>query len=318
MQKKAFKRQKRSIRNIFSGLDYTTALIVACLALFIFSIGIVASNYIKEEYYNKIDHKKPLVITNLTYCNGEKLDLTVPQSSNPVPLVIYIHGGGWQYGSKVGGSVNLVKPLISQGFAVASINYRLSHAAKFPAQVQDVFCAVRYLRAYADRYQINPDQIGLIGISAGAHLAVLAANTADNQEFTKGSYPEQSNKVGAAVAINGVYNLTADNITDVTNQNINRLLSGSSSTRSQASPVSYVTSNLPPQLLIYSIKDAQVSPKQTKGYYTALQKEGGRATILPVDSADHNLGPYWSLDTNPKRKQIFNTITEFFKKELQK
>jgi acetyl esterase/lipase len=112
-----------------------------------------------------------------------KLDLYVPSGlAKPPPIVIYIHGGGWEAGSKENPPYFL-PVLLKQGFALASINYRLSQMAIFPAQIYDCKAAVRWVRVNADKYHYNADKIGLVGDSAGGHLVALLGTTANDPKL---------------------------------------------------------------------------------------------------------------------------------------
>jgi acetyl esterase/lipase len=124
---------------------------------------------------------------DLTYCTtgsgvALKMDLRYPQQfKSPAPLVIYVHGGAWQGGDKAQGSgMRFVPTLLERGYIIASINYRLAPEYIFPAQIEDVRCAVRHLRANAARYGLDPDRIGAIGGSAGGHLVALLGTSGDN------------------------------------------------------------------------------------------------------------------------------------------
>src|SRR5690606_30588174 len=108
-----------------------------------------------------------------------KLDLYVPRHRRPVPLIIWIHGGGWSEGGK---DDPPALPLLYARYAVASIEYRLSGRAQFPAQIHDVKAAVRFLRANAGRYRLDPDRFGVWGESAGGHLAALLGLTSAGSE----------------------------------------------------------------------------------------------------------------------------------------
>lgn len=111
-----------------------------------------------------------------------KLDLYLPEKSDkPLPLLISIHGGAWAMGDKAGGSP--IIPLASEGYAVAVISYRLSEQATFPAQIQDCKAAVRWLRANAAKYNIDPDHFGTWGSSAGGHLSALTGTSGGAKEF---------------------------------------------------------------------------------------------------------------------------------------
>lgn len=114
---------------------------------------------------------------------AQKLDLYVPETGEaPYPLVIYIHGGAFMMGDKAM-SANELDPLINAGFAVASLNYRLSGEALFPAQVHDVKAAVRWLRANAETYGIDPDNFAAWGASAGGNLVAMLGTTGDVEEL---------------------------------------------------------------------------------------------------------------------------------------
>ena len=114
-------------------------------------------------------------LRDLAYVSGgharQKLDLYLPKSDGPLPLVIWIHGGGWRQGTK-GGNLPALR-LARRGYAVASLDYRLSGDAKFPAQIEDCKAAVRWLRAHVKKYNLNPDRFGAWGSSAGGHLVAL-------------------------------------------------------------------------------------------------------------------------------------------------
>ena len=274
--------------------------------------------YLQKRHMQQTDHKQPLIVTNLEYCNNEKLDLFVPQSSRPVPLVIYIHGGGWRYGSKVGGTLDIFTPLLKDDIAVASINYRLSDNKKYPASVEDVLCAVRFLKSQAKTFNIDAERVGLAGISAGAHLAALAANSPDEEVFTNEKYSEYSSRVEVAVLINGIFDLNDKRLTVETQENIDNFIEDNSSeTLRQASPIYSLNDQSPVQLIIYSSKDKLVRPAQSKQYYQRSKQAGADFQLVEVDSADHNLNPWFRLDSRPSKKSIKEKINNFFLDQLR-
>jgi acetyl esterase/lipase len=119
-----------------------------------------------------------------TSSSAQKLDLYLPKSGEPFPLVIMVHGGGFMFGDKGDGAgLTGVDQLLAAGYAVASINYRLSGEAIYPAQIHDAKAAVRFLRANSEKYKLNPDKFGAWGASAGGNLVALLGTTCGAAEL---------------------------------------------------------------------------------------------------------------------------------------
>ena len=139
-----------------------------------------------------------------------RLDLYLPEKvDHPLPIVVWIHGGGWQAGNK--GQRCPAIPLAAAGYAVASINYRLSQHALFPAQLEDCKAAIRWLRANAAQYHFDPKHVGVWGLSAGGHLAGLLGTTGGMKEFEgKGGNLDQSSRVQAVADWCGPMDFTAE------------------------------------------------------------------------------------------------------------
>ncbi len=141
-------------------------------------------------------------LRNLPYvANGhqqQRLDIFLPEKpAGRLPLIVWIHGGGWAWGSK---EDCLCVPLVAKGYAVAAINYRFSQHALFPAQIEDCKAAIRWLRANADKYHFDPDHIGVWGSSAGGHLVALLGTTGGRKEFEgKDGNLDQSSRVQCVV-----------------------------------------------------------------------------------------------------------------------
>ena len=134
---------------------------------------------------------------------AQRLDLFLPPSGNgPFPVIVFIHGGGWSAGSRVLDALSPQRQLTLRGYAVASIDYRLSGTDRYPAAVRDVKAAIRYLRAYASRYSLDASHIALWGTSAGAHLAALVGLTGNEALFDDASLGniEQSARVQAIIS----------------------------------------------------------------------------------------------------------------------
>ena len=143
------------------------------------------------------------VLANLEYVPGgherQRLDLYVPAEADaPLPVIVWIHGGAWLGGSKEMGVPAL--PFVGKGYAVASINYRLSQHAVFPAQIEDCKAAIRWLRANARTYNLNAGRIGVWGASAGGHLVALLGTSGGVEDFDgKGGNADRSSRVQAVV-----------------------------------------------------------------------------------------------------------------------
>ena len=148
---------------------------------------------------------------DVTYSNSQTVDIYIPNAAvtHPLPLAIFVHGGGLTAGDKSDINPVFLNALASAGYAVASVNYRLAPQYKFPAQIEDLKCAIRYLRANAQTYGFNASDIFLFGTSAGGELSAIAALTGPNSEFDVGPYLNESSSVTAAVDMFGPANLTS-------------------------------------------------------------------------------------------------------------
>ena len=225
------------------------------------------------------------------------LDLYVPQAAiKPIPLIVWIHGGGWSAGNK---SNPTVLPMVKFGFAVASINYRLSQEAIFPAQIYDCKAAVRWLRAHAAEYGLNPDKIGAAGSSAGGHLVALLGTTADNKDLEgdEGN-PGISSRVQAVCDLYGPTNLVdMTGRTDaawkksygytVVSQLLGVPVSDNPDKARFASPLYYVTAQASPFYIAHGDLDQTVPVQQSIELNNALQKAGVSSTLYIVKGAGH-------------------------------
>ena len=245
----------------------------------------------------------------------QKLDLYLPKEGKDLPLIINIHGGAWMEGSKEWGT-----PLeyLERGFAVASINYRLSQHAIFPAQIEDCKAAVRWLRAHASEYRLDPNRFATMGGSAGGHLAAMLGTTGDVKEFDVGENLSVSSRVQAVV----------DNFgpTDVSQMDAHRLPNGMihdtpDSPESQlvggpiqqnkdkvarANPITYVTKDDPPFLICHGDRDPLVPHHQSELLAAALQQAGVPVTFYTVKGGGHG---GWNDPNVPRLTRQFLTAT---------
>lgn len=223
---------------------------------------------------------------------AQALDLFLPaKSSAPLPLLVWIHSGAWSQGSK---QPCPVVSWLSRGYAIASIDYRLSREAQFPAQIHDCKAAVRFLRANAGKYNINPDRIGAWGLNAGGHLAALLGTSGDIKELEgAGGNPDVSSRVQCVVDGGGHTDLTmilAQSGREIKmradrHDSPESLLLGGPLARHMdearaASPVTYVSKDDPPFLILHAQQDNTVPVAQSRELDEALKKVGVESTLI--------------------------------------
>lgn len=221
-----------------------------------------------------------------------------PVPGYTLPVVIYIHGGGWDGGQRSGGLAPWLSPLLAtQGFLAVTISYRLSYQANFPAQLHDVKAAVRWLRANAERYHIHPERIGVWGFSAGGHLSSLLGVTGNQTKLEGDSgSPGYSSNVQAVVAVAAPSDFFYPGGLIENSSEVKHLLGGTVLEREElarlASPLYHVTSDAPPYLLIHGTHDEVVPFEHTKRMYEALKVAGVEANILSTTEG-HSWGAEW-------------------------
>jgi acetyl esterase/lipase len=227
----------------------------------------------------------------------QTLDLYLPATGTNWPLIVWIHGGGWTGGSKE-------KPpglaFLKHGFALASLNYRFSQDAIFPAQLIDCKAAIRWLRARASEYGIDPNHIGVWGASAGGHLVALLGTTGDVKEFDRGENLGVSSRVQAVCDWFGPTDFTQiithldDPKHDEADSLASRLIGGPIAQNiekaQRANPIRYITKNDPPFLIMHGDKDPLVPLQQSQLLADALQKAGVPVTLRVLPGAGHG-GP---------------------------
>ena len=224
-----------------------------------------------------------------------------PLPTHLLPVVIYIFGGGWEGGHRSAEMYPWLSPLLAtQGFLTVNISYRMSYQAVFPAQIYDVKAAVRWLRANADRYHINPDRIGAWGFSSGGHLASLLGVTGHllALEGESGS-PGYSSRVQAVVAAAAPSDFLCPGgqlLNDGPSNEVIRLFGGTIHEREEqmrlGSPIYYINADAPPFFLIHGTRDEVVPFEQTERMYKALKAVGVEVTFLPTEW-DHDWGTGW-------------------------
>lgn len=230
----------------------------------------------------------------------QKLDLYLPDDGEKHPLIIWIHGGAFRMGSKEGNENDPVPvQYVARGYAVASLNYRLSQHAIFPAQIQDCKAAVRWLRAHAAQYQLDPNRFGAWGPSAGGHLVAMLGTTGHVTEFEVGEHLAVSSRVQCVVDYFGPTDFLQMDaqrppdgmIHDTPDSPESQLVGGAIQENrektARANPITYVTADAPPFLVVHGNQDPLVPYPQSVLLVNALALAGVAVTFYTVIDAGH-------------------------------
>ena len=237
-----------------------------------------------------------------------RLDLYTPSASPSAspfgfPTLLYLHGGAWAVGDKSAAVAERLVPIVANGFAVASVNYRLVPSVRYPAPVHDVKAAVRWLRANAAEHRLDPDRIAIGGVSSGGHLASLTALTAGDAQLEGdvGDYVGVSSAVSAAVVycptsdflLSGGRNALEANILPPPHTaallGLDRIDDDPELARS-ASPRHRVHAGAPPHLILHGDRDAAVNHEQSRVLHEALSAAGAQSMYVLIAGAGHE-GP---------------------------
>jgi len=251
---------------------------------------------------------------NLTYCNSQSLDLYIPSAAvtRPLPIAIYIHGGGMTAGDKSDLNPVFLDALASAGYAVASVNYRLAPQSRFPAQIEDVRCAIRYLRAKAPKYGLNASELFAFGTSVGGQLVALAALTGPHSAFDVGPYPTEPSNLLAVADMFGPANLT-ERASGFSPSGIQQVF-GKSDHRDLvlASPTHFVVPNSPPILLVQGVDDTTVLKSQSMEFYEDLKTAGDQTQLVLVQNMGHMFMQVGSRPLDPGLRLIAQDMVRFF------
>jgi acetyl esterase/lipase len=259
----------------------------------------------KDVVYAKVDGK-PLA-----------LDLYMPAGVKQPPLIVYLHGGAWTAGTKA----QYPAFLVERGFAVASLDFRSTNEARFPANVHDIKAGIRFLRAKTSEYGYRSDRIAVAGASSGGHLAALVGvtNGSKDLEGTEGDYLKQSSSVQAIVSYFG-----ASNLTTILSQStppglevrapaLQRLFGASPDAAPElaklASPVFHVDHDDPPIFLLHGDQDLQMPINQMHELQGAYEKAGRTVDVLVLHGIGHVGEPFF-------QGEPVNKVVEFLKRTI--
>jgi acetyl esterase/lipase len=245
------------------------------------------------------------------------LDIAFPtKTCDSMPCIVVIHGGAWMQGNK-SMHTDDIKYFAKQGYVSVSVGYRLAPSHRFPAQVEDVKCAIRYLRANAHKFNIDPNQIGAVGYSAGAHLSMMLG-TMDKEDGLegKGGWPDESSKVQAVVSYFGPTQLDANDIPLTSVPLVSTFIGGLQTEKPevyrQASPLTYVSPEDAPMLLFHGTSDPIVPYSQAIKMVTAMTRHNIPGRVELLINADH--GDHWAAEELERTKAA---TSAFFAKHLK-
>ncbi|CCZ48729.1 MAG TPA: alpha/beta hydrolase [Mediterranea massiliensis] len=317
--------------------------VTACLLIGLLSIAYLPNAARASEQSGKKKMKVEItegqidVISNIIYSQVTlrnanrplKMTLLVPRTQEAKPAIVYYPGGGFTSANHEK-FIEMRMALAKAGFVVAAAEYR-TVPDRYPALINDAKAAVRYLRAHARKFGIDPQRIGVIGDSAGGYVAQMMGTTNGEKQFDTGDFTEVSSDVQAAVTIYGISNLM--NIGEGYPEAIQEVHKSPAVTEAllihgpafadfagesilsdpqkalEASPIGHIKQGMPPFLIMHGSADKLVSPIQSEQLYRALTEKGNQADYIEVEGAGHG-DLYWF------QPAIIDTVVRWFKEHL--
>lgn len=317
--------------------------VTACLLIGLLSIAYLPNAARASEQSGKKKMKVEItegqidVISNIIYSQVTlrnanrplKMTLLVPRTQEAKPAIVYYPGGGFTSANHEK-FIEMRMALAKAGFVVAAAEYR-TVPDRYPALINDAKAAVRYLRAHARKFGIDPQRIGVIGDSAGGYVAQMMGTTNGEKQFDTGDFTEVSSDVQAAVTIYGISNLM--NIGEGYPEAIQEVHKPPAVTEAllihgpafadfagesilsdpqkalEASPIGHIKQGMPPFLIMHGSADKLVSPIQSEQLYRALTEKGNQADYIEVEGAGHG-DLYWF------QPAIIDTVVRWFKEHL--
>ncbi len=266
------------------------------------------------------------ILRDVTYCKGGrfslKMDLHYPEKTTAkMPVVVYVHGGGFVQGNKAFGYLTTFYPRLNDlGFVIAAVNYRLAAVSRFPAMIEDVKCSIRFLRAKARELGIDPDRIGAMGHSAGGTLVSLlgVADGGDGLEGN-GGHVGISSRVQAVVGVAPVLNLTQlDGFAENLRRNVKRAFGENDTDNLRlGSPVNYVSHDDAPFLIFQGDKDTQIQTLEpARHFIEKLTAAGVESRLVVIGNASHIFRPNGGKMTM-SQEEMRKQVAEFFSAYLK-
>ncbi len=260
-----------------------------------------------ETYLKAAEKSGVQLLLNLPYANNnnpkQQVNLCLPKKRNsdkPLPVVAFIHGGGWIRGDRLGTSASLIQLARTGNYAAVGVGYRLTGEAHWPAQIHDCKAAIRWIRGHAKEYNLDPDRIAVWGSSAGGHLSSLLGTSGDVKEVEGdlGPFPTLSSRVQCVVNLCGPEDFTKplmfnkDGQPTLDDEAVVGLLGGNYEQKHAqaiaASPLTYVSKDDPPFLNIHGTEDKRVDFANAQAIHSALQESGVPTLLIPITGGGHS------------------------------
>jgi acetyl esterase/lipase len=260
---------------------------------------------------------------DIPYRDGDKrwlLNVVSPkkESSSPRPAIVVVHGGGWAGNDHYRFS-SLAFFLAQNGYVVITPTHRMIIDGPFPACLEDIKNAVRWLRAHADTYNVDPDHIGAYGNSSGGQLALMTALTSNEKSFEgDGTHRNESSAIQAVVCTGTVGDMLHDDHSELAKRvylNLCGAREGKASEREiqsvmkEASPVTYVDADAPPVMMIHGARDTTVHIASTDLFIDQMKHAGADITYLRYDDGGHGV-------LIQKQQEVLPAMLKFYKKHL--
>jgi acetyl esterase/lipase len=255
----------------------------------------------------------------------QMLDLYLPKQradEKPLPVVVFIHGGGWSGGSRRGYAAQAAGLAATGKYAAASVGYRLSAEATWPSQIYDCKAAIRWIRGHAKELNLDAERIGATGASAGGHLVTLLGVTDGVKELegNLGEFTSESSRVTCVVNVCGPTDLTIPIIPGATGDDsaVSGLIGGGLKDKADvakaASPLTYITAQAVPIMTIHGTKDMRVNFTNAEKLDAALKKAGTVSLLIPVTDAGH--GVPFGAELNARVQQYWDLHLRGVKSEI--
>ena len=285
------------------------------IAVLFYSLAFVAARAVEPVIPDAVTFERDIPYAD---AGGARMQLNLARPKNasgPLPVVLCIHGGGFRAGNREGYN-SLCLTLAQRGFAAVTISYRLAPTHLFPAAIHDTKAAVRWIRANATKYGMNPDRVGVTGSSAGGHLAQFLGVTAGVKEFEGMDNPGFSSAVTCVVNVYGPSDFTQSYGKSVDAHVVLPLWLGGDVTTArakhiQSSPLNWVTPNAAPSLIIHGTEDKYVAYEQGVWMRDRLTACGVPVELLTVEGAGHG---FKGADAEKAEK----ALVTYFEQRLKK